>query len=398
MPRLQVLRIGPFASGVLSEPFLLRCLASSPPPPLPPSGWCLLRPPDPLGRGVAGRGHVGYAGAPFVWKGSPRTFACGKVASWSSGGITGAGLPGSSAPSPGLFAPGILSSPGLPPRVALVSRSSLPGPPHCVSGGLSAVGLGRWDCRHFVVHPLFSLLCLAIWLVTAPSWPGTAHMLARAMAVAAAQGMCFLVFRGWSFLSLRASRRSAQELSFLTRLDRALRGRPDTLLVGLNRWRLVYLFSSSLPLLPPESVLRSAILHGLGPSGGSSLAGPALVLRSVDFVSLLCSFWGSSLCWRSSLPGFLPPYRYPSGVSLRSSSARLSGSLWAAFLSFLNRSDLRRVSGSVVLDFLSFLAPNRWWSSASFFARLASLAGRIRPGIRPEPLFGGPTEVGGFSS
>ncbi|KAG0713621.1 hypothetical protein GWK47_015803 [Chionoecetes opilio] len=33
MSRLQVLRIGPFASGVLSEPFLLRCLASSPPSP-----------------------------------------------------------------------------------------------------------------------------------------------------------------------------------------------------------------------------------------------------------------------------------------------------------------------------------------------------------------------------
>ncbi|KAG0696868.1 hypothetical protein GWK47_003093 [Chionoecetes opilio] len=201
MPRLQVLRIGPFASGVLSEPFLLRCLTSSPPPP-PPSGWCLLRPPDPLGRGVAGWGPAGYAGAPFVRKGSPCTFACGRVASCCLGGLPGAGLPGSSTPSPGFFAPGILSSPGLPPRVALVSRSSLPGPPHCVSGGLSAVGLGRWDCRRFVARPLFSLLCLAVWLVTAPSWPGTARLLARAMAVAAAQGMCFLVFRSWSFLSL----------------------------------------------------------------------------------------------------------------------------------------------------------------------------------------------------
>ncbi|KAG0712595.1 hypothetical protein GWK47_018164 [Chionoecetes opilio] len=48
-----------------------------------------------------------------------------------------------------------------------------------------------------------------------------------------------------------------------------------------------------------------------------------------------------------------------------------------------------------VLDFLSFLAPNRWWTSASFSACLASLAGRIRPDIRPGPPFGGTTEVGG---
>ncbi|KAG0722075.1 hypothetical protein GWK47_045153 [Chionoecetes opilio] len=82
MPRLQVLRIGPFVSGVCQSLSCYGGLASSPPP-SPTVGLVFLRPQTPPVEGLRVGAPAGYAGAPFVWKGSPCTFACGRVAPWS---------------------------------------------------------------------------------------------------------------------------------------------------------------------------------------------------------------------------------------------------------------------------------------------------------------------------